>query len=295
MTPISKTILFFGTEAHSLITLQALVEAGFPVGAVITKPDSRSGRGQRISEPPVKTYALSHGITVLQPERLIDIMPDIKEFSQPVGVLVAYGKIIPQSIIDLFTPGIINLHPSLLPRYRGPSPIEAAIANRDQETGVSIMQLSRDMDAGPVYAQQSHPLTGEETRPQLYDTLFRTGSDMLMSILPDIISGNLQPTPQDESAATYCSLLSKKDSVLDPSFLTAADAEARVRAHLGFPRSRVRVGSHELIVTKAHVAPAANTPLDQAYCDGNFLVIDELIAPSGKTMSATQFLRGNTI
>lgn len=295
MTRISKTILFFGTETYSLITLQALVEAGLSIGAVITKPDSRSGRGQRLSEPPVKAYALSHGIPVLQPTQLKDIIPAIKEFSTPVGVLVAYGRIIPQSIIDLFQPGIINLHPSLLPRYRGPSPIEAAIANRDQETGVSIMQLTREMDAGPVYVQQSYPLQGIETRPQLYDTLFRLGSELLVSQLPAIVSGALQPTPQDDSLATYCSLLSKNDNFLDSSRYTAAEAEALVRAHLDFPRSRINVGKQTIIVTKAHTATIESTQLDQKFNDGNFLVVDELIAPSGKTMSAEQFLRGYKI
>ena len=108
----------------------------------------------------------------------------IKDFQPITGVLVAYGKIIPQSIIDLFSPGIINVHPSLLPKYRGPSPIESAIINRDNETGVSIMKLDAQMDAGPIYAQIHKKLSGTETKPQLYNELFSSGSELLISILP---------------------------------------------------------------------------------------------------------------
>ena len=115
-------IIFFGTEAYSLIALKALYEAGFPIRAVITKPDMRSGRGHKLTEPPVKTFARQHDILVWQPNKLRDLTPDITALQPVAGVLVAYGKIIPQSIIDLFTPGIINLHPSLLPKWRGPSP-----------------------------------------------------------------------------------------------------------------------------------------------------------------------------
>ena len=158
-TPTSGTsrqpIVFFGTEDFSLYSLRALVEAGFNIVAVITKPDSRRGRSNKLIQPAVKQFASQHHIPVWQPKRLKDIISDIKNITpQPTGVLVSYGKIIPQTIIDLFQPGIINVHPSLLPKYRGPSPIESAIANRDKITGVTIMQLEQAMDAGPIYHQQ---------------------------------------------------------------------------------------------------------------------------------------------
>ena len=286
-------IVFFGTEEHSLIALKALYDADLPVAAVITKPDAPKGRGGKLSEPAVKTFARERGITVWQPAKLKDIADNIKQLNKPVGVLVSYGKIIPQNIIDLFSPGIINVHPSLLPKYRGPSPIEAAMTNLDHETGVSIMQLNADMDAGPIYHQEKIALTGSESRAELYDKLFSLGSEKLVELLPHIVNGSLQPTPQNHTGATYCALLSKKDSLLDPAALTAKQAEARVRAHLGFPRTKLAFDDLELIITAAHVANKPRTALDQQVTAGNYLIIDELIAPtSGKQMTAEAFLRG---
>lgn len=292
MTNTSKTILFFGTEDFSLYSLTALVEAGFSVGAVITKPDSLRGRGKHLTQPAVKLYAQTHNIPVWQPKKLADIADDIKQFDSPVGVLVSYGKIIPQTIIDLFTPGIINVHPSLLPMYRGPSPIESAIKNRDAKTGVTIMQLSKAMDAGPIYFQAPYALDQTETRPELYATLGVLGANILVQQLPFILDGSLQPTPQDHAHATYCSLLSKEDSTLDVDTLTPGAAEAVIRAYLDFPRSRITIGAHTIIITKAHAVMTKKTPLDIECQNGAYLSIDELIAPSGRTMNADAFLRG---
>ena len=292
MTNTLPPILFFGTEDYSLIVLRALVEAGYPIAAVITKPDTAKDRGHAVQAPSVKPYALERGIPVWQPAKLTDIIDDIRSFDAPVGVLVAYGKIIPQSILDLFTPGIINVHPSLLPQYRGPSPVEAAILHRDRRTGVSIMQLSRAMDAGPVYIQLPYALDFTETKPELYTTLFTLGANVLTQKLPAIIDGTIQPTPQNEADASYCPLLQKSDGHLDPATTTPGDAEAKVRAYLGFPRTRLQIGPHSVIVTRAHGVMTAKTPLDIECQNGAFLSIDELIAPSGKTMTAEEFIRG---
>lgn len=129
-------------------------------------------------------------------------------------MLVSYGKIIPQAVIDLFYPGIINVHPSLLPLYRGPSPIRSAIANRDAKTGVTLMQLSKAMDAGPLYYQVPYALDQTETRPELYQTLGQLGANILVQQLPAILNGSLQPIPQNDAEATYCQLLTKS-SYLD--------------------------------------------------------------------------------
>jgi methionyl-tRNA formyltransferase len=292
MTNTSKTIIFFGTEDFSLYSLQALVEAGFSIGVVVTKPDTPRGRGNKLTPPAVKIYAENHGIPVLQPTKLSEIVDAIQAFDEPAGVLVSFGKIIPQSIIDLFSPGIINVHPSLLPKYRGPSPIESAILNRDSKTGVTLMQLSKAMDAGPIYFQVPYALDQTETRPELYETLGTLGANILVQQLPAILDGSLTPESQDDSAATYCSLLSKEDSYLDPMATTPGQAEARVRAHLGFPRTRLRIGPYDVIITKAHGVMTKKTPLDIACQNGAFLSIDELVAPSGRTMSAAAFLRG---
>jgi methionyl-tRNA formyltransferase len=292
MPHTSKTIIFFGTDEFSAISLRELIDKGFTIGAVVTKPDSRKGRGQTLSKSIVKEIAETHHIPVWQPLKLIEIADNIKKFADPIGVLVSYGKIIPQAIIDLFTPGIVNVHPSLLPLYRGPSPIESAILNGDTITGVTIMQLSAAMDAGPIYSQVTLPLHDTETAPELATTLGELGAQQLTSTLPGIMNGTVQPTPQDDSVATYCQLLTKDKSELALNKLTAEQAERQVRAFLAFPKTKTTVLGRSIIITKAHVSSSEETPLSVLCADGRFLTIDELIGPSGKPMTAQAFLNG---
>ncbi|MGB4762813.1 MAG: methionyl-tRNA formyltransferase [Candidatus Saccharimonas sp.] len=288
----NRPIIFFGTEDFSLYSLRALVEHGFTIAAVVTKPDTQRGRGKKLTAPAVKAFASSHNIPVWQPARLADIVDNIKSVDTPIGVLVSYGKIIPESILELFHPGIINVHPSLLPKYRGPSPVESAIINRDNHTGVTIMKLVKAMDAGPIYTQVPYALDFTETRSELYEILGLLGANILVDKLPAIIDATLVPEEQVESDASYCTLLSKEQSWLDISAKTPGELEAQIRAHLGYPKSRLTLGTHEVIVTKAHGVMTKKTPLDLECANGAFLSIDELVAPSGKVVSADAFLRG---
>ncbi|MFZ2126216.1 MAG: methionyl-tRNA formyltransferase [Candidatus Microsaccharimonas sp.] len=291
MTNTSKTVLFFGTDSFSASALQALIYGGYNIGAVITKPDSKQGRGQQLTAPIVKTIAEKNGIPVWQPLRLADITEDVKAFGSVVGVLSSYGKIVPQSIIDLFEPGIINIHPSLLPRYRGPSPIETAILNGDNETGVTIMKLEAGMDSGPIYAQETYPLKGTETQPELYDALSRFGAELLVKTLPKILSGEIRPLVQ-VGEAVYCHLLRKEDALVDASRFTAAEIERRVRAYLTFPKTKLILNGQTVTITKSHVSTERTSLLDQTCKDGQFLVIDQLVGPSGRQMSGKDFLNG---
>jgi methionyl-tRNA formyltransferase len=292
MMNTSAKIVFFGTEDFSLTALTGLIEAGYTIAAVITKPDSKKGRGQQLAAPAVKTLASRFNIPVWQPANLNDIAGDIVALGPVTGVLVSYGKIVPQRIIDLFTPGIINVHPSLLPKYRGPSPIESAIINGDTVTGVTIMQLSAKMDAGPIYITKEHPLQGTETRPELYHALADVGTNLLLETLPRIIEEALLPTPQNDANATYSQLLQKSDTVLNPSVVTSAQAERRIRAHIGFPKTKLTLLNQSVIVTKVHISDQPKTPLDVVCRDGAYLCIDELVAPSGRRMNAEAFLNG---
>ncbi len=248
--PTKTNIVFFGTEDLSLYSLTTLVDSGFSIAAVVTKPDSPQGRGHKLTPPKVKVYAEQRRIPVWQPTKLADIAEGIASLDRPAGVLVSYGKIIPQSIIDLFTPGIINLHPSLLPVYRGPSPIETAILRGDAVTGVSIMQLSAGMDEGPVYSQVEYPLKGTETAPELYDSLGTLGMDELIRVLPAILDGTLRPTPQDNERATYCSIIKKADGVIDWQ-QPAVVIERQIRAYTPWPGSRTTLAGMEVIITSA--------------------------------------------
>lgn len=291
MNNTSTTIIFFGTDSFSVSALEHLIEAGYPIAAVITKPDSKSGRGQKLTPPDVKVMAQAHGIPVWQPTRLLDCLEDLKALGPVTGVLSSYGKIVPQAIIDCFTPGILNIHPSLLPAYRGPSPIETAILNGDDHTGVSLMLLNAEMDAGPLYAQATYPLTGNETQPELYIHLADLGSSLLLQHLPHILDGELTPTDQT-GEVSYSQLLQKSESTPDPAHITAEQLERKIRAHLAFPKTKLTFKGQLLTVTAGHVSDEPEHAVSVQCQDGRYLVVDSLIAPSGRRMSATDYLNG---
>jgi methionyl-tRNA formyltransferase len=291
MTSTLPPILFFGTDSFSVSALQHLIDAGYIVAAVITKPDSKSGRGQRLTPPAVKLLAESQNIPVWQPSKLSDITEDIAALQPVAGVLSSYGRIIPQSIIELFTPGIINVHPSLLPHYRGPSPIESAILHGDEETGVSIMQLTAEMDAGPLYGQNVYPLNHNETQPELYEKLADFGSSLLIQELPRILDGSLQPKDQ-LGEVSYSPMLQKSDAMVSAEKWNAAELARKVRAHMQFPKTKLSIHNQTVTITAAHESDVREDELAVQCADGLWLIIDELIGPSGRRMSGKDFRNG---
>lgn len=290
----SKKVIFFGTEDFSLPSLEALLENNYRVVAVVTKPDSRRGRGRQLSAPAVKRLAADFGLKVFQPVQLADINDDLAKLQADIGVLVSYGKILPERTLNLFDKlGVVNVHPSLLPKYRGPSPIEAAIKNGDAMTGVTIMQLVSAMDAGPIYHQTDLKLTGSETKPQLYDRLARLGAEQLVSCLPAILNGDLKAKPQPNLDVSYTTLLSTDMALVDPLTDDAYAIERQVRAYLGFPKTKLKINNNVVIITSAKVVDRKID--DQLVVDcanQSYLLIEELVAPSGKAMSGSAFLRG---
>lgn len=293
----SKTIIFFGNERlvsglqkTTAPVLRGLIEHGYTIKAIIAHHTTSNSRNYRELE--VAEIGRQNNIPVLVPDRPQDVIDQLTSYQAQIGVLVAYGRIIPQAVIDLFPKGIINIHPSLLPKYRGPTPIESAIIAGDSSTGVSIMQLSAGMDSGPIYGQTAIELHGQETKFDVYNLLSTKGTELLLELLPSILDGSLHPTPQIDDQAIYCHLIHKSDGWLDLSTVTAVEAERRVRAYLGFPKSKLLFATQPLVITKAHVSNEQKTPLDFQCKDGYFLSIDELIAPSGRRMSCEAFLRG---
>lgn len=296
MTKLSK-LVFFGTEDFSLPSLKALIGHDFNVVAVVTKPDFKRGRGKKLEQPAVKQYALEHGIQVFQPEKLKDIRTELEALRPVTGILVSYGKILPEWTINVFDPiGIINVHPSLLPQYRGPAPIEAAILGGDTETGISIMRLDAGMDTGPVFIQERTPLIGSEIKPELATQLAEQGANLLVTTLPAILSGELQPTPQQNDDATYTSLISKDDGIINPLTDTAYAIERKVRAYLTFPKTRLTITNNDVIITSAKVVKKNDeSKLIIPCAENTYLEILTLIAPSGKAMSGEAYLRGYRI
>jgi len=299
MKKISRPIVFFGTENFSAKSLEALIDAGFEIAAVVTKPDSAQGRGKKVQSHPIKEIALAANIPVWQPEKVAEISDSIKALENPVGVLVSYGNLIPDSILEVFEPGIINIHPSLLPKYRGPSPIESAILNGDSKTGVSIMKLTKEMDAGPIYSQVEITLQGNEYSEDLYTRLAGKGAELLVDILPSILDGQLQATDQNENESSYCKLISKSDGIIDWN-KPATDIERQIRAFHKWPKSRTTLGEIEVIITKAHTSSENDTPGSMNLANGSFrvfaseecLVIDTLQPLGKKEMPIQAFLAG---
>jgi methionyl-tRNA formyltransferase len=289
-------LAFFGNErlATGLSptktpTLQALIGAGYEI--CVTVSNYTKGRSRTARELEIAEVAKAHKIPLLTPEKLINIKEDLSGFGAEAAVLVAYGQIIPQAIIDIFPKGIINIHPSLLPKYRGPTPLETVILDDTHETGVSIMQLTAGMDAGPVFAQAKLKLSGHETKDKLAEKLLNLGGKLLMEHLPYILDGLVKPTPQDNSQATYTKLLKKADGLINWQ-KPAEVLEREVRAYAGFPKSRARISGHEVVITKSRVAQDDSDGDLVMACRPGYLEIMELIAPSGRVISGADFLRG---
>ena len=290
-------IVYFGTEDISLPTLQALIDSDqYDVVGVVTKPDSARGRGHHVDSPAVAKLARQHDITCLQPVKLRDVTESLKSLHADVGALVSYGKIIPQDIINIFPHGIVNFHPSMLPVYRGPSPIETAIMHGDSFTGLTLMALSRDMDAGAIYYQEKVAIGPDDTAEQLYERFGQRGAELMVDKLAQIVTGQITGTPQDDNLAIYCHMITKDDGILRPDVMTARECYNRLRALSQWPKCRISIADREVIVTKAK--PLDNFQGDSwpdiIPCqDDSAIQILEIINPkSGRRMSVTDYLNG---
>jgi len=210
-------VLFAGTPEFALASLTALVDAGIKPVAVMTQPDRPAGRGKRLSASPVKRFALEQDIDVLQPETLrdADVVVELAALSPDIVIVAAYGLILPQDVLDIPQNGCLNVHASLLPRWRGAAPIQAAILNGDTETGVSLMSMTAGLDCGPVYATQVLAIGNDETAGELHDRLAGLGAELLLRNLAAIVNGDLEAVAQDDSQGSYAAKIGKQDAVLD--------------------------------------------------------------------------------
>ena len=232
---MNKKIIFLGTPELSVTILDRLLQEGYEIPLVITSPDRPVGRKQILTPPPVKTFAESRGLSVYQPDKLNEeSLQKIKESGAELGVVVAYGHIIPQNIIDSLPKGFINIHYSLLPEFRGASPVEQAILSGQKETGVTIQKLVFKLDAGPIIGVEKFEIGNTITTPDLKNKLTEIGADLLIKILPDYLEGKIDLVEQDESQATHCKKINKADGEIK---LEDSDMGkwTKYRAYFGWP------------------------------------------------------------
>ncbi len=309
------SIIFFGTSDFSTPSLQALInDARFSVKAVVTKPDMRVGRHQEIVEPPVKVMAKKNGIPVMQFESIksaeaYEALKRIQDESEGVDayVVVSYGKIIPQKVLDLPKYGVINVHGSLLPKHRGASCVQSAIAGGDTETGVTIMLMDAEMDHGPTLAQKKTEIKVDDTGGIVHDRLACVGALLLTDALASFIEHKIEPKEQDHDSATYCKILKREDGKIDWS-KPADEIERLVRAYDPWPGTYTEKDGKRMKILKTRISNLElRTTIqepgemvvesDKLYItcgDGAKLQILELQPEGKRRMTAKEYLAGNS-
>ena len=300
--PEGLRVLFMGSPEFAVPSLRALVAAGYNLVGVVTQPDRPSGRGGKMTPPPVKMAAEELRIPVFQPEELRsdETFSRLQAFAPDLVVVAAYGKILSRRVLQLPTHGAVNVHASLLPRWRGASPINAAILAGDAETGVSIMEMVQKMDAGPVLAREAVTISSDATTGTLEPVLADLGARTLVDVLPAWLSGKLHAEPQDEARVTFCSLIKKQDGFLAAT-MTAAEAERAVRAFDPWPGAFVLYRGDRLAIWRARVLPAAEVEPGATsiierlpalgFRDG-WLLLDEVQRVGARRVDGRAFLNG---
>jgi len=286
-------IVFAGTAMFAGPSLNQLREAGHDVALVVTQPDRLGGRGMRTLQSAIKLQATEMHLPVFQPERIRteEAQARIREVGADLMVVVAYGQILPASLIDGPRLGTVNVHASLLPRHRGPAPIEWAILRGDSETGVTIMQMDIGVDTGPILAQERVPMASEEIAPRLEGRLANVGGRLLVRTLDDLVEGRVQPVPQPAVGVTYAPRLRSEDGKLDPTTMTAEDIDRKVRALVGRVGTWMTLKGVDVKVLRGHRDGAVVEGLPIQTVDGIY-VVDEVQPPGGRVMSAAAWARG---
>ncbi len=301
-------IVFFGTPQFAVPTLERLLASRHVVVGVVTQPDRPQGRGLRVTEGPVKATALAHAVPVLQPDRLKapELVGALAAMSADLGVVAAYGKILPEDVLRIPRLGLVNVHASLLPRWRGAAPIERAVMAGDPETGVTIMRVIRQLDAGPTFAAIVRRIGADETAEDVERDLARLGADLLVKVVDQIAEGRAQETPQDETLVTYAPRITKEEGLIDWR-QPAAVIHNKVRGLHPWPHAFTVLGGNRYIILRTSVDPATapgvapGTILDAS---GDRLVVStgegvirirEIQAEGRRAMDTRQFLAGYRI
>ena len=298
-------LVFCGTPTFAVPTLERLVDAGFRVKLVVTQPDRASGRGMELTASPVKRSALERGLTVVQPDKIKfnDPFRGILEIIRPDAIIVVgYGRIIPQWMLDLPRLGNLNLHASLLPKYRGAAPIQWAIANGESLTGVTIIRIDAGLDTGDILMHADEPILPEDTAITLSPRLAHRGAELMISTLAGLTKGTIVPQPQDDSKATLAPILKREDGLVDFS-RTAAETWNRLRGFQPWPGAFTTFRGKTLHLHAAELASEV-TPVQAGhfkvengclllgFAHGTMLEVLELQMEGKKRMNARDFING---
>jgi len=301
-------VVFFGTPRFAVPTLEALLASSHQVVGVVTQPDRPRGRGQRVTAAPVKAVAVQHGLPLLQPPTLRDgaITADMAAWRPDLGVVAAYGNLIPRPLLDVPRFGMINVHPSLLPKYRGAAPVHRAVPAGETETGVTIMRVAPKLDSGDMFARRTMPIGADQTSEELEDALAVAGARLLVDVVDSLAVGTAQEEPQDERLVTYAARLTKEEGLIDWT-LPAARIHDRVRGFHPWPHAYSFVNGRRIIVwrtaalgTPTHAPPgtvvhADGVGLHVATGDGTALALLELQSEGGRPLETAEFLRGHAL
>jgi methionyl-tRNA formyltransferase len=304
-------LVFCGTPRFGVPTLEALIAAGHEIALVVSQPDRPVGREQQLTAPPVKQTALAAGLAVMQPDKIrnnAEFRAQLETIAPDVIVVVAYGRIIPPWMLALPRLGCINLHASLLPKYRGAAPIQWAVACGETETGNTTMLLEEGLDTGPILLQKSLPIGLEQTAADLFDVLAQAGAPLMLDTLAGLAEGSIKPTRQDDSLATLAPLLDREDGRMDFAGRTAPELKNRWRGFQPWPGAFTTFEGKKLIVHRLQVAapphpapPASAAPGETFVVNHRFFVscasstwleFLEVQLEGKKRLTAAEFLRG---
>ena len=285
--------MFVGTAAFGQPTLSRLREAGHEIALVVTQPDRVAGRGLKVMPSGTKRLALELGLEVFQPERIKDeaAQARIRQAAADVMVVAAYGQILPASLLEAPRLGTLNVHASLLPRHRGPAPIEWSILSGDRETGVTIMQMDAGVDTGPILAQARVPLAPDATAGPLERELANLGAGLMVQTLDGLAQGRITPLPQPAEGATHAPRLRSEDGKLDPGTMSAREIDRRVRALSERLGCWITLNGTQVKVIRGHLDGVVRDGIEVLTTDGRY-VVDEVQPAGGRRMSAAAWARG---
>lgn len=300
-------IIYMGTPDFAVPPLRRLIDGGFDIPLIVTQPDRPKDRGKKILPPPVKELASEYGIPVNQPknkEEFSQTIVLIRDLKPDIVVVAAYGRLLPADLLRIPAMGCINIHASLLPKYRGAAPIQRSILSGDRETGVTLMQMSAGMDEGDIISQKSTPI-GKKTSGQLFEELAVLGGDLLTETLPSIIDGSASRIRQDHERATYAAKITKEDAFLDFND-EAVSLERRVRAMSPKPGAYTLINGNAMKIFYAeategsrHYAPGTIKSVDEngimVATGGGDLLIKKIRMPGKQTMDISEYIKGNKI